>query len=105
MELLGRACALLYPIQYPEAFGLVLIEAMLCGTPVVAMGLGAAPEIVEQGVTGFCATDRADFLRAISKAFALPRAAVRAAAEQRFSAQRMTQSYLKVYQRVLGLNQ
>ena len=102
IELLGRARALLYPIQYPEAFGLVLIEAMLCGTPVVAMGIGAAPEIIEQGVTGFCVAERSDFLRAIPKAFALPRAAIRAAAEQRFSAQRMTQSYLEVYRRLLG---
>ena len=101
-ELLGRARALLYPIQYPEAFGLVLVEAMLCGTPVVAMGIGAAPEIVEQGVTGFCAADRAEFVRGVPKAFALPRAAIRAAAEQRFSASRMTQGYLEVYQRLTG---
>lgn len=100
IDLLGRARALLYPIQYPEAFGLVLIEAMLCGTPVVAMGIGAAPEIVEQGVTGFCVANRDEFLRAIPKAFALPRAAVRQAAERRFSAERMARNYLDVYQRL-----
>jgi glycosyltransferase involved in cell wall biosynthesis len=99
-ELLGRARALLYPIQYPEAFGLVLIEAMLCGTPVVAMGIGAAPEIVEQGTTGFCVTDRTGFLSAIPKAFALPRPAIRAAAERRFSAERMARAYVEVYQRL-----
>ena len=101
-ELLGRARALLYPIQYPEAFGLVLVEAMLCGAPVVAMGIGAAPEIVEQGVTGFCATDHTEFVRAIPKAFALPRAEIRAAAERRFSAKRMTQGYLEAYQKLTG---
>src|SRR6267378_1796025 len=54
-KLLGGAKALLYPIQYPEAFGLVMIEAMLCGTPVAAMNLGAVPEILEPGVTGYMA--------------------------------------------------
>jgi len=102
VELLGRARALLYPIQYPEAFGLVLIEAMLCGTPVVAMGIGAAPEIVEQGVTGFCTTDRTGFIRAIPQAFALPRATIRSATERRFSAERMARDYLGVYQRLAG---
>ena len=102
VELLGRARSLLYPIQYPEAFGLVLIEAMLCGTPVVAMGIGAVPEIVDHGVTGFCVADGSEFNRAIPKAFALPRAAIRAAAERRFSAERMAQGYLKVYQRLTG---
>ena len=104
VELLGRARALLYPIQFPEAFGLVLIESMLCGTPVVAMGIGAAPEIVEQGVTGFCAADSDEFLRAIPKAFALPRRAIRAAAERRFSAERMACDYANVYQRLTGKN-
>jgi glycosyltransferase involved in cell wall biosynthesis len=104
VKLLGGARALLYPIQFPEAFGLVLIEAMLCGTPVVAMGIGAAPDIVDQGVTGFCVADSDEFLGAIPKAFALPRAAIRAAAERRFSAQRMAQGYLELYQRLTGKN-
>jgi glycosyltransferase involved in cell wall biosynthesis len=91
---------LLYPIQFPEAFGLVLIEAMLCGTPVVAMGIGAAPDIVEQGVTGFCVADSDEFLGAIPKAFALPRPAIREAAERRFSAERMARAYAEVYQRL-----
>jgi len=102
IKLLGRARALLYPIQFPESFGLVLIESMLCGTPVVAMGIGAAPEIVEQGVTGFCVADSDEFLRAIPNAFALPRNTIRATAERRFSAQRMAQGYLKVYQQLTG---
>jgi len=104
VKLLGRARALLYPIQFPEAFGLVLIEAMLCGTPVVAMGIGAAPEIVEQGVTGFCVADSDEFLRSIPNAFALPRAAIRAAAERRFSAQHMAHGYLKLYRQLTGKN-
>ena len=104
IQLLGRARALLYPIQFPEAFGLVLIESMLCGTPVVAMGIGATPEIVEEGVTGFCAADTDEFLRAIPKAFALPRRAIRAAAECRFSAERMACDYANVYQQLTGKN-
>ena len=60
-QLLGGARVLLYPIQFPEAFGLVLVEAMLCGTPVAAMRLGAAPEIVDDGITGYTAGSAADF--------------------------------------------
>ena len=100
VQLLGRARALLYPIQYPEAFGLVLIEAMLCGTPAVAMNIGAVPEIVEHGVTGFCVANRDEFLRAVPRAFALPRASIRAAAEQRFSAERMARDYLDTYHKL-----
>jgi glycosyltransferase involved in cell wall biosynthesis len=101
IELLGRARALLYPIQYPESFGLVLVEAMLCGTPVVAMGIGAVPEIVEQGVTGFCVAKHDEFVGAIPKSFDLPRPAIRQAAERRFSAERMVRDYLDAYQKLI----
>ena len=104
VKLLGGARALLYPIQFPEAFGLVLIEAMLCGTPAVAMGIGAAPEIVDQGVTGFCVANADDFLQTIPKAFALSRPAIRAVAERRFSVERMARSYVEIYQRLTGRN-
>jgi glycosyltransferase involved in cell wall biosynthesis len=97
-RLLGRARALLYPIQFPEAFGLVLAEAMLCGTPVAAMRLGAAPEIVDDGLTGRLADSLDAFPAAVSDALALDRHAVRRRAAQRFSAQAMAEAYAAVYQ-------
>ncbi len=97
-KLLGGAKALLYPIQYAEAFGLVLVEAMLCGTPVAAMRLGAVPEIVTDGVTGYSVVAKEDFLRAITQCFALDRREVRRQAEQRFSAERMAREYARVYE-------
>ncbi|MCI0744679.1 MAG: glycosyltransferase family 4 protein [Verrucomicrobia subdivision 3 bacterium] len=100
--LLGRARALLYPIRFPEAFGLVLIEAMLCGTPCVAMRLGAVPEIVDDAVTGHTASDATEFITAIPKAFALPRPAIRERAAARFSADRMAREYLALYESITG---
>jgi glycosyltransferase involved in cell wall biosynthesis len=97
-KLLGGARALLYPIQYPEAFGLVLIEAMLCGTPVAAIGLGAVPEIVEQGITGALASATEDFPQAVQKCLGLDRRLVRARAEERFSARKMAREYLRFYE-------
>ena len=98
-RLLGGARALLYPIQYPEAFGLVLVEAMLCGTPAAAMRLGAVPEIIDDGVTGFAATSSAELQRVIPQCFALDRRRIRSEAEQRFSAERMAREYINVYER------
>jgi glycosyltransferase involved in cell wall biosynthesis len=101
-ELLGGARALLYPIQFPEAFGLVLIEAMLCGTPVAALRLGAVGEIVEEGVTG-CLGDRVEHLpKVVLAAIALDRRRVRAAAEARFSAERMASEYARAYEQVIA---
>jgi glycosyltransferase involved in cell wall biosynthesis len=102
-RLLGGAQALLYPIQYPEAFGLVLIEAMMCGTPVVAVRLGAVPEIVEDGVTGAIANDLATFADAARSAVALDRRQVRAQAEGRYSASRMAEDYAQLYQRIAAI--
>jgi len=96
--LLGGARALLYPIQYPEAFGLVLLEAMLCGTPVAAIRFGAVPEIIEEGVTGFSVESPADFGRAVTRCLSLDRRRIRQLAEQRFSADRMARDYLRVYE-------
>ena len=98
---LGNARALLFPIDWPEPFGLAMIEAMSCGTPVIAWPNGAVPEIVEDGVTGFLvdATDAA--VAALERAARLDRARVRRRFEERFSAARMAQDYLSIY-RALG---
>jgi glycosyltransferase involved in cell wall biosynthesis len=99
---LGGAKALLYPIQYPEAFGLVLVEAMLCGTPVAAMRLGAVPEIVDEGVTGCCADSPDEFSQAIANSLALDRQSIRQRAERRFSAGEMARAYARVYQEIVA---
>jgi glycosyltransferase involved in cell wall biosynthesis len=99
-KLLGGARALLYPVQYPESFGLVLVESMLCGTPVAAMKLGAVPEIVEEGVTGAMAESNDEMPETLARAVMLDRARVRAAAELNFSASRMARLYASLYERV-----
>jgi glycosyltransferase involved in cell wall biosynthesis len=98
-KLLGGARALLYPIQYPEAFGFVLLESMLCGTPVAAMRLGAVPEIVEEGVTGFTATTSDGFADAISKCLTLRRQIVRQRSLACADPARMAAAYAAVYSR------
>ncbi len=104
-KLLGGARALLYPIQYPEAFGLVLIEAMLCGTPVAAMRLGAVPEIVEEAVGGYTAQSKEELIQAVARCLELDRRRIRERAAQRFSADRMARDYVRVYEGVAGLKQ
>jgi len=101
-KLLGGARAFLYPVQSPEPFGLVMIEAMMCGTPVAAIGLGAVPEIVDEGVTGSCAGSMEEFAGAVRQAMTLDRRQVRARAEERFSCSRMAAEYVQVYQRLAG---
>jgi glycosyltransferase involved in cell wall biosynthesis len=99
-RLLGGARALLYPIQYPESFGLVLVEAMLCGTPVAAMKVGAVPEILEEGVTGCMAESNDQMAEALVGAMSLDRKQVRIAAELRFSAAQMARRYASLYERI-----
>jgi glycosyltransferase involved in cell wall biosynthesis len=95
--LLQRARALIYPIQQGEPFGLVLIEAMMCGTPVLARPVGAVPEIVDDGVTGFLSNHPEAWFAAVKRIDELDRRAIRWIAEQRFSSQRMARDYLRVY--------
>jgi glycosyltransferase involved in cell wall biosynthesis len=101
-RLLGGARALLYPLQEPEPFGLVQVEAMLCGTPVVATRVGATPEVIDEGVTGYLAADAAAFREQVLRSFALDRRRVRTRAEERFSARRMAREYAEVYERVIA---
>jgi glycosyltransferase involved in cell wall biosynthesis len=99
---LGGGRALLYPIQYPEAFGLVLVEAMLCGTPVAAMNLGAVPELVQEGLNGGLANSMAEFPAAVRRCLPLDRRAIRQTAEERYSAERMAREYLRLYEEVVA---
>jgi glycosyltransferase involved in cell wall biosynthesis len=94
---LGDALALLFPIDWPEPFGLVMIEAMACGTPVVAWRCGAVPEIMVDGTTGFVVDAEDEAAAAIGKVPALDRAACRRVFEERFSVERMARDYLAVY--------
>lgn len=100
-EFLGHARALLYPIEKPEPFGLVLIEAMMCGTPVVAPRAGAAEEVVEDGVTGILVDDGSAYADAVEQAATLDRGKVRAAAESMYSADRMVHDYLRLYETIV----
>ncbi len=99
---LSGALGLLMPVEWPEPFGLVMIEAMACGTPVLAFNQGSVPEIVDQGVTGFVVEDEAGALAAIGRLLALPRAAVRERFARRFTARRMAQDYVGVYGKLLA---
>jgi glycosyltransferase involved in cell wall biosynthesis len=101
-DFLGHARALLFPIDWPEPFGLVLIEAMSCGTPSVAWRAGAVPEILEDGMTGYIVDSIDAAVEAVHKAVRLDRQAVRAAFERRFTAERMTRDYVELYRRLAG---
>jgi glycosyltransferase involved in cell wall biosynthesis len=95
---LGQASALLFPVDWPEPFGLVMIEAMACGTPVIALNRGSVPEVIEQGVSGFIVDTVDQAVAAVQRVAKLDRAKVRAAFERHFTAERMARDYLNVYQ-------
>ena len=96
-EFLSGAVALLVPIDWPEPFGLVMIEAMACGTPVIAFNRGSAPEVIEDGLTGFIVEDINGAIGAVDRLSLLSRERIRRRFEQRFTARRMAQDYLSVY--------
>lgn len=100
-EFLGNARALLFPIQWPEPFGLVMIEALACATPVVAWNCGSVPEIIDDGVTGFIVESEEQALQAISQVGQLDRARIRSVFEKRFTARAMALAYLKVYEQMV----
>lgn len=99
---LSGATALLMPIDWPEPFGLVMIEAMACGTPVIAFNRGSVPEIVEDGVTGFIVENMDEAIAAVGKLPSLDRGRVRRRFEERFTARRMAEDYLAVYRQLAG---
>lgn len=99
---IGRAKALLFPIDWPEPFGLVMIEALACGTPVLAYACGSVPEILEHGVTGYIVDNQRDAIEAARHIGQIDRRACRLAFERRFTARRMANDYLAVYEDLLG---
>lgn len=96
-DFLGGARALLFPISWPEPFGLVMIEAMACGTPIIAFNQGAVPEVMQDGVTGFVVEDVEQAVRAVAHLDTIDRAAVRATFERRFSIEVMAAKYESAY--------
>lgn len=101
-KFLGDAAALLFPIDWPEPFGLVMIEAMREGTPVVAWRCGSVPEVIDEGVTGFAVGSIDEAVCAVELALRLDRASIRVRFEQRFTASRMATNYRAAYDRVLS---
>jgi glycosyltransferase involved in cell wall biosynthesis len=100
-RLLGGAAALLFPIRWPEPFGLVMAEALACGTPVIALNQGSVPELIEDGVTGFICSDEEEMVAAVGRLGELDRARCRAEAERRFSPASMASAYEQLYARLL----
>jgi glycosyltransferase involved in cell wall biosynthesis len=102
-QFLAGAAALLFPIEWPEPFGLVMIEAMACGTPVIAFRSGSVPEVIDEGVTGFIVESEAEASEAIMHRLPkLDRRQVRAGFERRFTARRMAEDYVRHYQRLIS---
>ncbi len=97
VDFLGNADALLFPIDWPEPFGLVMIEAMACGTPVIAFPSGSTPEIIDDGVSGFLVNDIAEAVSAVQRVGALDRVKARETFERRFSIERVASDYMQIY--------
>ena len=103
-QFLGNAKALLFPISWPEPFGLVMIESMACGTPVIAFNCGSVPEILEDGVTGFVVNTVEEAASSVGKLDDLSRARIRGRFEDRFSAETMARAYVKIYRNLAAEN-
>ncbi|QSR89367.1 glycosyltransferase family 4 protein [Methylacidiphilum caldifontis] len=101
-ELLGGALALLFPVCWPEPFGLSMIEAMACGTPVIAYPQGSIPEVVDHGITGFIVQNVQEAVNVLSQIHTFNRKQCRERFEKRFSAQKMAESYISLYQKVIA---
>ncbi len=102
LDLLAGAEALINPILWPEPFGLVMIEAMATGTPVLAFPEGAAPEIVDHGITGFLCKDEDDMVKRLASIGDIDRAACRNAVQRRFTIERMVEDHLVLYRRLIA---
>jgi glycosyltransferase involved in cell wall biosynthesis len=100
-EFLGQALALIFPVAWPEPFGLVMIEAMACGTPVLAYNRGSVPEIIDVGLTGFVVEDETSAISVVDRLSTLDRTAIRKQFETRFTARRMALDYLAVYRSLM----
>ena len=100
-EFLGNALALVFLIDWPEPFGLVMIEAMACGTPVIAWDNGSVPEIIEDGVNGFIVSSMEEAQEAIKRIHTIDRKVVRQVFEEKFSVRKMTENYLEVYEELI----
>ncbi len=101
-EFLGNARGLLFPIDWPEPFGLVMIEAMACGTPVIGFNCGSVPEVIDEGMTGFVVDDVDAAVHAVQRIEHLDRQAVRRRFVERFTVEHMARNYLEVYRRLPG---
>jgi len=101
-KFLAGAAALLFPIDWPEPFGLVMIEAMACGTPVIAFRSGSVPEVVDDGITGFVVEDETEATQAIKRLGELDRRKVRSRFEERFTARRMAIEYVRHYEGLIA---
>ena len=104
-EFLGNAAGLLFPIAWPEPFGLAMIEAMACGTPVVAFRNGSVPEVIDDGVTGFIVDDEDAATAATRQLRSLDRARIRRVFEERFTSRRMAEAYVTIYRRLIARDQ
>ena len=102
LELLANARCLLFPIRWNEPFGMVMIEAMACGTPVIAFAEGAAPEVVQDGKTGFLCNDEAEMIDAIGRLDQIDRADCRASVEGYFSTERMVREHIELFEQILS---
>jgi glycosyltransferase involved in cell wall biosynthesis len=103
-EFLGNALALLFPVDWPEPFGLVMIESMACGTPVIAFRSGSVPEVIDDGITGFVVNTVDEAVDAVSRLETLDRSRVRGCFESRFTVQRMARDYLSLYRTLPGVH-
>lgn len=99
-ELLSHAIAMVFPIDWPEPFGLAMIEAMACGTPAIAYAMGSVPEVIDNGITGFAIQSEEEGAEAVARCAELDRAACRRQFELRFSSVRMAAEYVELYSRL-----
>lgn len=103
-EFLGNALCLIFPIDWPEPFGMVMVEAMACGTPVLAFKCGSVPEVIEEGLTGSIVTSIDEAIKVLPEMFNWDRAICRRHFEERFTASRMASDYIKLYEKIVYKN-